>query len=83
MESPAAKVSPNKIKQIGSMRRGKMHMTKRELIDTGSDTRDVRRDETRQFEQSHYVGKSLSQDVRKSAKITAKAGHGDRGDQKR
>ncbi|HTN62168.1 MAG TPA: hypothetical protein VL147_11520 [Devosia sp.] len=57
-------------------------MTKRELIDTGSDTRDVRRDETGQFKESDDVGKSLSQNVRKSTKTTVKAGHGDRGDQK-
>ena len=43
-------------------------MSKRELIDTGTDKRYVRRDEKGQFKESVDVGKSLSQDVRKEAK---------------
>ncbi|MEP9380377.1 hypothetical protein ABLE91_27185 [Aquabacter sp. CN5-332] len=58
-------------------------MTKRELIDTGSDKRYVRRDEKGQFKESDDVGKSLAQDVRKSAKTKVKAGEGDKGDRKR
>lgn len=58
-------------------------MAKRELIETGSDKRYVRRDEKGQFKESDDVGKSLAQDVRKSAKTTVKAGQGDKGDQKR
>ncbi len=58
-------------------------MTKRELIDTGSDKRYVRRDEKGQFKESDDVGKSLAQDVRKSAKTKVKSGQGDKGDQKR
>ncbi len=56
---------------------------KRELIDTGTDKRYVRRDEKGRFEESDDVGRSLSQDVRKSAKKKVKSGEGDRGDQKR
>jgi hypothetical protein len=55
----------------------------RELIDTGTDKRYVRRDEKGQFKESDDVGRSLSQDVKKSAKTKVKAGQGDRGDQKR
>ena len=57
-------------------------MSKRELIDTGTDKRYVRRDEKGQFKESDDVGRSLSQDVRKQAKAEAKPGHGDRGDRK-
>ena len=58
-------------------------MSKRELIDTGTDKRYVRRNAKGQFTESDDVGKSLSQDVRKRAKATVKPGQGDRGDQKR
>ena len=56
---------------------------KRELIDTGTDKRYVRRDEKGQFEEVDDVGRSLAQDVKKKAKTTVKSGQGDRGDQKR
>ena len=55
----------------------------RELIDTGTDKRYVRRDEEGRFEESDDVGRSLSQDVKKHAKTEVRAGQGDRGDQKR
>jgi hypothetical protein len=56
---------------------------KRELIDTGTDKRYVRRDDKGQFKESDDVGRSLAQDVKKHAKTTVKSGQGDRGDQKR
>ena len=55
----------------------------RELIDTGTDKRYVRRNEKGQFKESDDVGRSLSQDVKKSAKTKVKSGQGDRGDQKK
>ena len=55
----------------------------RELIDTGTDKRYVRRDEKGQFKESDDVGRSLSQDVKKEAKTKVKSGQGDRGDQKK
>ncbi|HEY0173388.1 MAG TPA: hypothetical protein VGB98_20425 [Pyrinomonadaceae bacterium] len=55
----------------------------RELIDTGTDKRYVRRDEQGQFKESDDVGRSLSQDVKKAAKTKVKSGQGDRGDQKK
>jgi hypothetical protein len=55
----------------------------RELIDTGTDKRYVRRDEKGQFKESDDVGRSLSQDTKRAAKTTVKSGQGDRGDQKK
>ena len=56
---------------------------KRELIDTGTDKRYVRRDDKGRFEDVVDVGKSLSQDRKRQAKHEAKLGQGDRGDPKR
>ena len=53
---------------------------KRELIDTGSDKRFVRRGAAGQFKESDDVGKSLTADRRKKAKTKAKPGQGDKGD---
>lgn len=58
-------------------------MSKRELIDTGTDKRYVRRDEKGQFKESVDVGRSLSADKRHKAKHDAKPGEGDRGDHKK
>ena len=52
---------------------------KRELINTGSDKRFVRRGGGR-FKESNDVGKSLSRDRRKKAKTRVKSGQGDKGD---
>jgi len=57
-------------------------MAKRELIDTGTDKRFVRRDEQGQFKESDDVGKSISQDMKRKAKTETKSGQGDRGDRK-
>ena len=56
--------------------------SKRELIEPNGDKRYVRRDEQGQFKESDDQGRSLSQDVRKKAKTSAKPGQGDRGDRK-
>ena len=56
---------------------------KRDLIDTGTDKRYVRRDKQGQFKESDDVGRSLAADRRTKAKTVVKSGHGDRGDQKR
>ena len=55
----------------------------RELIDTGTDKRYVRRDEEGRFKESDDVGRSLAADRRNKAKAVAKPGQGDRGDKKR
>jgi len=56
---------------------------KRELINTGTDKRYVRRNEKGQFKESDDVGRSLSKDIKQHAKKVVKAGYGDKGDQKR
>jgi hypothetical protein len=63
--------------------RKKNGSSNRELIDTGTDKRYVRRDGKGQFKESDDQGRSLAQDVKRDAKTTVKAGQGDRGDQKR
>ena len=55
-------------------------MSKRELIDTGTDKRIVRRDEDGKFKESDDVGKSLAADQRQHSKTTPPRGHGDKGD---
>ena len=55
---------------------------KRELIDTGTDKRYVRRDGEGQFKESDDVGRSLAADRRQNAKAETKSGQGDRGDRR-
>ena len=57
-------------------------MSKRELIDTGTDKRYVRRDEDGKFKESVDVSRSLSADKRHQAKNDAKPEEGDKGDHK-
>ena len=52
----------------------------RELIDTGTDKRFVRRDEKGQFKDVVDVGKSLAADQRQHARTKSKKGEGDKGD---
>ena len=73
-KKPAAKKSAKK--------KGRKKAGRRELIDTGSDKRLVRRNKSGQFKESDDLGRSLSQDVRKSAKTEAPRGQGDRGDRR-
>ena len=54
---------------------------KRELIDTGTDKRYVRRNKLgTSFVESDDVGRSLAADRRKRAKTKVKSGQGDKGD---
>jgi hypothetical protein len=55
---------------------------KRELIDTGTDKRFVRRGAAARFKESDDVARSLGADQRKKAKTKVKAGQGDKGDRK-
>lgn len=55
--------------------------SKRELIDTGTDKRYVKRNEKGEFSESDDVGKSLSQDIKRHSKTEVTSGHGDQGDQ--
>ncbi len=59
-----------------------MTTSKRELIDTGTDKRYVRRDEEGRFTESDDVGRSLAQDGRQRAEADAGPGQGDKGDRK-
>jgi hypothetical protein len=61
---------------------GRSSKSHRELIDTGTDKRFVRRNEKGQFDEVTDVGRSLAQDRKQSAKTKVPAGQGDRGDQK-
>jgi hypothetical protein len=62
------------------MAKKKKKAAKRELIDTGTDKRFVRRGKKGQFKESDDVGRSLSNDRKKKAKRKAKSGQGDKGD---
>lgn len=53
---------------------GKSH---RELIDTGTDKRFVRRDDKGQFEEVDDVGRSLARDRQQKAKTEVPSGQGD------
>jgi len=52
----------------------------RELIDTGSDKRFVRRDEKGQFKESDDVGRAAAQDQKRRSNTKPKRGEGDKGD---
>lgn len=55
----------------------------RELIDTGTSRRYVRRDANGRFTRDQVlVGRSLAADRRRSARTTAPKGQGDRGDRR-
>jgi hypothetical protein len=54
---------------------------KREMIDTGTDKRYIRRDAQGQFGKDQVdLSKSLSDDDRRHARTASKPGQGDRGD---
>lgn len=53
---------------------------KRELINTGTDKRYVRRNQSGRFKESDDVGRSLAQDRQRKAKTKSKPGQGDKGD---
>jgi len=57
---------------------------KRELLDTGTSKRYIRRDDRGRFTTDQVnVGRSLAADQRRQAKATAKPGQGDRGDRRK
>ena len=61
----------------------KSEKSHRELIDTGTDKRFVRRNEKGQFDEVADVGRSLARDRQQQAKAKVPPGQGDRGDQKK
>jgi hypothetical protein len=58
---------------------GRKKAARRELIDTGSDKRFVRRGAAGEFKESDDVGKSLSVGRRKKVKTKVKSGQSDKG----
>jgi hypothetical protein len=68
------------MKKSDSGRGNRKPAAKRELIDTGTDKRYVRRDEEGQFEESDDVGRSLRQDRNTRATKRSESGQGDKGD---
>ena len=58
----------------------KRKAARRELINTGTDKRFVRRRTGGQFSESDDVGRSLTKDVPTKARTRSRKGHGDRGD---
>jgi hypothetical protein len=79
----AKKATKSRSKSTAKGGSRKRSSSKRELINTGTDKRFVRRSAGGQFKESDDVGKSLRADRRTKAKTTSKAGQGDRGDRKR
>jgi hypothetical protein len=76
------KHNPNAAKAAttGTSTRRKKKSSNREVIDTGTDKRFVRRAKEGQFKESDDVGRSLAQDRRKTAKKKVRSGPGDRGE---
>ena len=58
----------------------KRKAAKRELINTGTDKRYVRRAASGRFKESDDVGRSIAKDRQRKAKTRAKRGHGDKSD---
>ena len=58
----------------------KRKAAKRQLINTGTDKRYVRRNAQGQFKESDDVGRATAQDRRRKAANKSKRGQGDRGD---
>ena len=58
----------------------KKRAAKRELVNTGTDKRFVRRAANGRFKESDDVGQSLKTDRRQKAKRKVRSGQGDRGD---
>jgi hypothetical protein len=60
----------------------KRKAAKRELINTGSDKRLVRRKASGKFSESDDVGRAAAADRRTKAKSRTRSGQGDRGDRR-
>ncbi|WP_421997426.1 hypothetical protein [Reyranella sp.] len=80
-KKPAAKGAKKKAAKKKVARR--KTAAKRELIDTGTDKRYVRRTRKGRFKESDDVGRSLAQDRRRHSRRAVKSGQGDRGDRRR
>jgi hypothetical protein len=77
----AKKAAPRKTAKK-TAKKGAKRSAKRELIAPRGDKRFIRRDERGRIKESDDVGRSLSQDRRRTSKKAAKPGQGDKGDRK-
>ena len=67
-------------KKKAAKKTGRSKAARRELINTGTDKRLVRRGKAGRFKESDDLGRSLSLDRRRKAKTKSRSGHGDKGD---
>ena len=67
-------------KRATTKKETKRPAAKRELLNTGTDKRYVRRTADGQFKESDDVSRSAAQDRRRKARTKAKRGQGDKGD---
>ena len=70
-------------KKTSSGSRKRSGTQKRDRINTGSDTRYVKRTARGRFKESDDAGRAQKADRRTAAKKTVKAGYGDQGDRRK
>jgi hypothetical protein len=76
----SAKTSTRKTAKTSARKATRKRAAKRELVNTGSDKRYVRRGAKGRFDESDDLGRANAGDRKRSAKTKATRGHGDRGD---
>ena len=74
------KARPKKATSTGGKSMSRRKAQSRELLDTGTDKRYVRRDRAGRFNESDDQGRSLAGDRRRKAKKKVRSGQGDKGD---
>jgi hypothetical protein len=70
-------------KKTAAKKTAKRGSQKRELINTGTDARYVKRTASGRFKESDDVGRSQKADRARKAKTVVKSGYGDHGDQRK
>jgi hypothetical protein len=78
--APKKSMGKKKAAKKTAVKKSRPKARKRELINTGTDKRFVRRDEAGQFKDVVDVSRSLAADIRQHAETAAGPGQGDRGD---
>jgi hypothetical protein len=71
------------VAKTSTKKTAKRSTTRRELIDTGTDKRFVKRASDGTWSEMDDVSRSLGADRQRAAKTTVKPGHGDQGDRRR
>ena len=83
-KSATKKTAAKKTGARGAARKtAKRSSQKRELINTGTDARYVKRSGSGRFKESDDVGRSQKTDRARSAKKSVKSGYGDQGDRRK